>query len=93
MSRKNSNANNGGNQKNRGQNQNKAQKSGNQSGKKRQQTDRSDLKPTRCSVCRFNRTNEPCYQKAHLLSEQEYIDCVPAMIHYSEKKLAQMNMI
>ena len=92
MSRKNSNANKGGNQKNRNQNRNK--KAGGQNfGKKIQQTDRSDLKPTRCSVCRFNRTEEPCYQKAHLLPEQEYIDCVPALVHYSEKKLAQMNVI
>ena len=53
----------------------------------------SDLKPTRCSRCRFNRKDEPCYKKRKLLSELEYVDCVPAMIHYPYKKLEASGLI
>ena len=53
----------------------------------------SDLKPTRCSACRFNRKDEPCYKKRKLLSDQEYVDCVPAMIHYQEKQLVASGLI
>ena len=56
----------------------------------------SDLKPTRCSMCRFakdSRTNNLCYQRAKLRPELEYVDCIPAMIHYSEKKLSALHLI
>lgn len=56
----------------------------------------SDLKPTRCSQCRFAKdpqTNIPCYQRAKIRPELEYVDCVPAMLHYSERRLATLNLI
>ena len=53
----------------------------------------SDLKPTRCSKCRFNKAEEPCYKKRKLLTDLEYVECVPAMIHYPYKKLVQTGLI
>lgn len=53
----------------------------------------SDLKPTRCSRCRYDRKDEPCYKKSKLLSELEYVDCVPALTHYSFKKLEAQGLI
>lgn len=53
----------------------------------------SDLKPTRCSKCRFDRKDEPCYKKRALLSGLEYVDCVPGMIHYQYKKLETSGLI
>lgn len=56
----------------------------------------SDIKPTRCSMCRFAldpQTNSPCYQKAKLLPNLEYVDCIPAIIHYSDKKLSALHLI
>lgn len=53
----------------------------------------SDLKLTRCSKCRYNRTDEPCYKKRKLLSGLEYVDCVPALIHYPFRKLEASGLI
>lgn len=70
----------------------------NQNGKKpnnsvRKQGFGSDLKPSRCSKCRFNRKDEPCYKKRKLLDGYEYVDCIPAMIHYQEKQLVAAGLI
>lgn len=80
------------NSKKDNQNQN-TKKSGGGSNQIKKQGFGSDLKPTRCSQCRFNKVNEPCYKKSGLLSELEYVDCVPAMIHYSYKKLNASGLI
>jgi hypothetical protein len=93
MSRKNSNATKGGNQNTQNRKKNNQANGEQRSGKKNRQVDRSDLKQTRCSECRFNRKGDPCYQKKHLLSEQEYVDCIPAFVHYSEKRLSSMGLI
>ena len=53
----------------------------------------SDLKPTRCSKCRFDRKDQPCYKKRKLLEGLEYQDCIPAMIHYPYKKLEATGLI
>lgn len=53
----------------------------------------SDLKPNRCSTCRYNRKDEPCYKKKKLLSGLEYVDCVPGLIHYPYKKLEALGLI
>ena len=49
----------------------------------------SDLKPTRCSLCRFatDSRGNVCYARARLLPEFEKVDCVPALIHYSDMQL------
>ena len=55
----------------------------------------SDLKPTRCSDCRFlkdARGNE-CYARSRLRSELEKIDCIPAYIHYSDYALVRAGLI
>ena len=61
----------------------------------KRQNQGSDLKPTRCSDCRFlkdARGNE-CYARSRLRSELEKIDCIPAYIHYSDKQLAIARLI
>jgi hypothetical protein len=55
----------------------------------------SDLKPTRCSLCRFAkdaRGNE-CYARSRFLPELEKIDCIPAYIHYSDYALVCAGLI
>lgn len=76
--------------KSEAQNQNKKKSGVNQVKK---QGFGSDLKPTRCSKCRYDRTDEPCYKKRKLLSGLEYVDCVPALTHYPYKKLEASGLI
>lgn len=61
--------------------------------RKKQAIDRSDFNSTRCSKCRYNNGLEPCYKKGKLLSGLEYTDCVPALIHYDEKRLSAAGIV
>ena len=76
--------------KSEAQNQNQRKSGGNQVKK---QGFGSDLKPTRCSRCRFNKKDDPCYKKRKLLDGLEYVDCVPALMHYQYKKLEASGLI
>ena len=51
---------------------------------KNKKADRSDFKPTRCSNCRFT---GDCSQQAKLIHNLEYVDCIPALLHYSDRQL------
>ena len=59
---------------------------------RKSRTNKSELKPTTCSNCRYKfdkSTDRECYKRHGLLSEQEYIDCVPAFVHWNENALAK----
>lgn len=57
----------------------------------RKTTNKVDLKATTCSNCRYQfdkSTERECYKKHWLRDGMEYIDCVPAFVHWKERDLA-----
>lgn len=63
----------------------------NKNNRNRKQTNKADLKSTMCSNCRYKMDKETgieCYKRHWLLDGMEYIDCIPAFVHWKDRDLA-----